>query len=225
MRRTNLFFIPAFCILLQVCSIGCKRSGDAYSGPINNFKRYPYERFHLTYEYSGDVRGIEELFASEFGKYEARHSKIELFSTKGLHPSDNGSISRISDMYKVDYLLNSAVHTHINQMDSIFHLESGDIPSPQAYLESEMKKNYFVKKGIDSIFGKLADRWEESEGKMTLWIWNGLLLRRHANSSEGYLDMKIKEVDTLWSVDTSKFSIPSGFTVSESKNEHAPDTN
>jgi hypothetical protein len=223
--RIKLLSKILFCILPGLFTIGCKKSGEPFSGPINQMKRYPYERIHLTYEYSGDVRGTEDLFVSGYGKYEARHSKFEMFTDQGLKQSDNGSISRLSDMYKVDYALQKALHEHSRLLDSLYHLDNNDIPSPQAYLESDMKKNYFKSSGIDTVFGKPATKWEQADGIMTLWIWNGLLLRRHATSAEGSLDMKIKEIDTLWTIDTTKFSIPSEFIITNASNERAPNSN
>ena len=226
MSRINLFYIIIFCFCAAFFSIGCKKSGEPFSGPPNDMKRYPYERFHLTYEYSGDVRGIEELFVSGYGKYEARHSKIEVFSAQGLHASDNGSITRVSDMYTVDFLLRNAVHAHLRPFDSLYHLDPDEIPSPQVYFESEMKRNYFKNVGIDTVAGRPATRWQHSEGNTILWVWNGLLLRKYASSDKGSLDMKIKEIDTLWTVDTSKFMVPIGFQVIEAENlKHAPNSN
>ena len=223
--RIQLFNKVLFWVLPGLLVFGCKKSGEPFSGPLNELKRYPYERFHLTYEYSGDVRGTEEMFVSGYGKYEARHSKFEIFSDQGVHASDNGSLSRLTDLYKIDYVLRRALHEHSRPLDSLYHLNADNIPSPQAYLESEMQRNYFKNSGIDTMLGKPATRWQHADNIMTLWVWNGLLLRRQTSSAEGSLDMKIREIDTLWTVDTAKFSIPSGFTVTEEIREHASDPN
>jgi hypothetical protein len=217
LRTFSQYFI--ICIAVVTTSDGCKKSSGNYSGSLNAFKRYAYERFHLTYEYTGDIRGTEELFASGYGKYEARHSKFDIFSPKGVHQSDNGSITRITDVYTVDYTLRSIAHEHVAALDSIYHLEADDIPTPQTYLESQMKKNYFKNAGIDTIAGKPATRWQQSDNQMTLWIWNGILLRRYVTSPEGSLDLKITDIDTLWAVDTTKFAIPTGFTITEGRQQ------
>ena len=222
--RVKFFCIILLCSFAPIFSIGCKKSGEPFSGQLNAFKRYSYEQFHLTYEYSGDVRGTEELFASDYGKYEARQSKLDIFSPKEIHSSDNGSITRLTDIYTIDNLQKSVFHEHLSPLDSLYHLDADDIPSPQGYLESSMKRNYFKNTGVDSIAGKLATRWQQIDGNMTLWIWNGLLLRRHLSSSEGTLDMIIKNIDTLWKVDTTKFSIPSGYT-NTTHRTNAPSTN
>ncbi len=194
---------------------GCKKTGEPVSNSINDLKRYPYERIHLTYEYSGDVRGIEELFVSDYGKYEARHSKFEVLGPKEIHSSDNGAITRFADMYKVDYTQMQAAHDHVRSLDSLYHLEGKDIPTSQEYIEFEMKKNYFKNIGIDSVAGKPAIKWQQIDGVLTLWFWNGLLLRKHAISENGSLEMTIKNIDTLWTVDTTKFIVPKGFTTVE----------
>ena len=213
--RIRLLCKILLCVLSGFFAFGCKKSGEGLSGQLNEMKRYPYERLHLTYEYSGDVRGIEELFVSGYGKYEARRSKLEILSTKEIRPSDNGAITRSADMYTMDFSKMQAVHEHLRFLDSLYHLEGKDIPSPQEYIESEMKKNYFKNVGKDTVAGKLATKWQQDGDRLILWISNGLMLRKHVNSENGSLDMVVKNIDTLWTVDTTKFIIPTGFTVIE----------
>jgi hypothetical protein len=222
----KLFSKILFCILPWIFALGCKKNGEPFSGPPNEMKRYPYERFHLTYEYSGDVRGTEEMFVSGYGKYEARYSKFDVLTPQEIHSSDNGAITRIADIYTIDFSKMLAIHEHSRSLDSLYHLEGSYIPSSKEYIEAEMKKKYFQNVATDIIEGKPALKWQEIDGHLTLWIWNGLLLRRHASSPEGSLEMKIKSIDTLWVVDTTKFSVPKGFTVKEAENmKHAPDSN
>ncbi len=217
MRYRNIVFFRKilFFSFLGLLVFGCKKSGEPVSGSSNDMKRYPYDRVHLVYEYSGDVRGIEEFFVSGYGKYEARHSKFEVLGPKEIHSSDNGAITRLADMYKIDFTQMQAAHEHNRSLDSLYHLEGKDIPTPQEYIEAEMKKNYFKNIGIDTVAGKLTTKWQQIDGFLTLWIWNGLLLRKHATSENGSLEMMIKNIDTLWTVDTTKFIVPRGFTVIE----------
>lgn len=220
--------IDGIVLLCLVCTLlvpGCKTSGD-YSGPPNGFKRYPYERVHATYEYSGDVRGTEEFFFSEFGKYEARYSKVEILSDKGIQPSDNGAITRLSDQYTCDFTKKTAIHERLQVLDSLYHLEGNQMPSAYQYLESEMKRNSFHSAGTDFIEGKPAEKWVQDNGTLTIWIWNSILLHKRVSSETGTMDMVVKSIDTLWSVDTARFSIPAGFKTTEGKDmNNAPPAN
>lgn len=205
---------------------GCRKSGEPFSGPPNTMKRYPYERLHLTYEYSGDVRGTEELFVADYGRKEARYSKFEVLSEHGVRPEENGGIMRFADTYTIDFSEKRINHQRVRYLDSLYHLDAEDTPSPQGYMDNEMKKNYFTNTGIDTIAGKPAKRWQQVDGGMSLWVWNSLLLRKRSSSPEGSLDMIIKNIDSLWIVDTMKFSIPSGFPITEgARMNNAPAAN
>jgi hypothetical protein len=220
--------ISLYTVLLMVISAllaaGCKKSGEPEAGSVNAFKRYPYERFHLTYEYGGDLRGTEELFVSGFGKYEARYSKFDVLTPEAIQPMDNGSVTRISDNYVFDFMQKSIVHDRLGSLDSLYHLDEKDIPSLQENLETEMRKNFFRNTGTDTLSGKLTTRWQKIDGGMTLWIWNSILFRKQVTSDKGGMDMRIKTIDSLWTVDTTKFSIPAGLKNKE-KPVNAPGTN
>ncbi len=203
---------------------GCKKSGEANSSPINSFKRYAYERAHFTYEYDGDLRGTEELFVSGYGKDEARYSRFEVFSEEGIRPVDNCTITRIADMYVLDRIEKSYFHEHRSSFDSLYHLDGNEIPSAQEYLESELKKNLMKNTGTEMVNGKLASKWEGIEGGITLWVWNSVMLRKQVSSPKGWMSLTIKSIDSLWTVDTTKFVIPDGFILKD-KQENAPASN
>ena len=198
-----------------LCSSGCKHSGSPLTGDESAFKRYPYEKFHLSYEYNGDVRGIEELFVAKHGVYESRYSKFEVFTPQGLRSVESGSLTRFNDVYTIDYETKTTILQRAQTLDSLYHLDVSDMPSPQGYLEAEMRKNYFKSSGIDTLLGKPATRWQQVDGDLVLWVWNSILLKKHASSPNGILEMSIKSIDTSWTVDTSKFAVPSGFRITK----------
>lgn len=216
-NRINIFAVVLFCSISALFAIGCKKGGEANSGHFNNLKRYPYERAHVVYEYTGDVRGTEDIFISDFGRYEARYSKVEIFSKQGIKPSDNGAITRLADQYTFDLAQRTATHDHPPTLDSLYHLEGNAIPTPQEYFEFEMKRNFFHSAGSDIIAGKPATRWEQDNASLTIWMWNSFLLRKRASSESGTMDMVIKSIDSLWTVDTTKFSLPAGLTITETQ--------
>jgi hypothetical protein len=191
---------------------GCKKSDSA---SLNGLKRYPYERLHVTYEYSGDVRGTEDLYVADYGKYEARYSKLDLLAGQTIRSVDNAAITRIGETYSIDFTQSRGTHDHSTSIDSLYHLSESDIPSTQEYLESEMKKNFFKKVGTDIIAGKTATRWQQMDGDLMIWVWNSILLRKEISSGTNTLDMTVKNIDSLWTVDTMKFAIPPGITITQ----------
>ncbi|MDP4219625.1 MAG: hypothetical protein Q8916_08015 [Bacteroidota bacterium] len=209
---TRSFLLLAAGILTLGLGAGCKKSDSA---SLNGLKRYPYERLHVTYEYTGDVRGTEDLYVSGYGKYEARYSKLDLLAGQTIRSVDNAAITRIGETYSIDFTQNRGSHDHSSSIDSLYHLSESDIPSPQEYLESEMKKNFFKKVGTDIIAGKPATRWQQMDGDLIVWVWNSILLRKEINSAANTLDMTVKNIDSLWTVDTTKFAIPPGVTITQ----------
>jgi hypothetical protein len=225
-RHIAFYTVSFFIVTTALFLAGCKKSGEPNAGSINTFKRYPYERYHLAYEYSGDLRGTEELFVADFGKYEARYSKFDIMSPETIRHMDNSSITRISDLYILDYSEKSVINERLGTLDSLYHLDESDIPSAQAYLESEMKKNFMKNAGIEILGGKPATHWQGMEAGVDIWVWNTLMLRKEAVSLNGRVELTIKSIDTLWTVDTTKFSVPAGFTKKEKPNRNnAPPAN
>jgi len=218
-----------YTILILLCAnvivSGCKKTGEPYSGPINSLKRYPFEHFHLTYGFSGDARGSEEVFVAGYGRYEAQINKSEILTAKGVQSANHTIITRFADMYSLDYSRRNLQHIHSGYLDSLYHLDQSDVPSPQQYLEFEMKRNLLKNTGFDTVAGKTVQRFQLIDGNMTMWIWNGMLLRKYAGSQEGYLDMKVTSIDTLWTVDTTKFTIPQGFTDTKNQDPNAAPAN
>ncbi len=229
MEKINRRFLSTILVFafFTMIFIGCgRKGGEPFSGPMNGLKRYPYRAMHLTYEFSGDARGDEELFVSDFGKYESRRTRSDMFSPEQTMAEDKGSITRGFDVYILDFLERSVLHERVQYLDSIYHLDANDIPTPQQYFESEMKKNFFAIVGTDMIDGKPATRWKQTDGDLTLWVWNCILLRKHIQMESKSIEMTIKTIDTLWTPDTTTFMIPQGFHAIESpKTVNAPATN
>jgi len=216
MKKYFLKFLAVMApaVITGIFFISCgRKGGEPFSGPLNNLKRYPYEKFHATYEFSGDARGDEELVVADYGKYELRRTKSDMFSPESVDSEDKGAITLGVEVYSMDFKKHTAVHQRMQYLDSLYHLAANEMPTAQQYFESEMKKNFFINTGSDTIAGKLATRWHQNEGALTLWIWNGILLRKHTQMDSKSFDMTIKTLDTLSAVDTSTFRVPQGFQI------------
>ncbi|HYM20105.1 MAG TPA: hypothetical protein VEW28_03770 [Candidatus Kapabacteria bacterium] len=197
-----------------VLVFGC-RNND-YSGPLNSFKRYPFKNVHLSYTFTGDARGREDLYIADYGKYETRDTKIELLLTNGIRPKEESGITRLTDVYTIDHLQKKVMHRHVRVLDSLYHLDASSVPSSEDYLQTSMRDFLFINGGIDTIGGFPATRWEPRDGSMKLWVWNALLLKKYTISQNGIVWMDLVQMDTNWVADSSKFRIPSdGYEVVE----------
>jgi hypothetical protein len=213
-------------LLIALAAVsGCKRSENT-AGPLNAFKRYSYKNFHIHYELSGEGRGIEDVYVSDYGKYESQFSRSDVFSPKGINSENHTLLTRISDIYGIDNTQRNYQHSHVSSLDSLYHLDAGDIPTTHKYMENEMKKTMLFQTGMDTIEGKLALRWQMSDGFMTVWTWNDILLRKSVSTQDGPIVMTMKSFDSLWTVDTTKFMIPQGyFEGKPEQGSNAPHTN
>jgi hypothetical protein len=206
--------IRIYLFLSVLIFFGC-RSND-YSGPLNSFKRYPYRNVHLSYAFSGDARGIEDLYIADYGKYETRRTSIELLLPQGIRPKDEAGITRLTDVYNIDYRQKKVMHKRVTTLDSLYHLSELSIPPPSDYLESSMKDYLFHSGGTEMVHDHPAMVWAPRDGSMKLWVWNSLLIKKYTMSENGTVWMELVQADTNWTVDTTKFQIPTdGFEVIE----------
>ena len=229
MKDTTVIPKAAFAICYILSFYGCAKKAEDYSGPANSFKRYPIEHFHITYEISGDGRGIEEVYVSDYGKFEAEQSKTEIFAQQGVMSEDRSLVTRIADIYEIDNQRKEYIHNHVNALDSVFHLGGKDIPSPAQYMETQMQSGFLRNVGQETIDGKLTTKWQQPDGNLTMWTWNGILFRKtvHADEGGGGITMMLKTFDSSWVVDTTKFMIPKGYTerVPNQEEMNAPQPN
>src|SRR5579883_1346357 len=172
----------AFAVLTLAC-VGC---GNDRNSPPNNFHRYYYKNIHLTYNLVGDARGTEDLYIADYGKYEARYSKYEALTEKGVKPVDNAGITRFTDSYEVDYLNKTVLHTRVTSLDSLYHLSEGSIPSPDEYVAASMHDNAFRNDGTDTVRGVGATVWYQHDSEMKLWVWHSLLLKKFIRTRDNF---------------------------------------
>lgn len=201
-------------LLLAVAALSCR--SDDFAGPMNSFHRYEFKNTHLVYEFIGDARGREDLFMSDYGKYEARYSKYDLLTPEAIRPMATAVITRLTDAYTIEPQKREVMHTRVRELDSLYHLSASDIPTPQEYFSENMKKYLFRSAGTDTVGGIAATRWETRDGSAKMWIWRGILLKKTTQTPGGMVGTQLIGLDTLWAVDTSRFSLPdSGYTFTD----------
>lgn len=213
--RIRTLTLPSLLSLVLIVSVLSCRNDD-YSGPLNSFHRYEFKNSHLVYEFIGDARGREDIFMSDYGKYEARYSKYEMLTPQAIQPVATAVITRLTDAYTVEPSERKVMHTRVRELDSLYHLSGNDIPSAPSFFEQTMKKYLFRSAGTDSIGGVVATLWETRDGSAKMWIWRGILLKKLTQTKDGMLGTQLIGIDTTWTVDTSRFSLPdSGYTFTD----------
>ncbi len=201
----SLCYAALVCCL---CLFGCKKESDPST---SQFKRYPFKNIHLSYEYVGSARGTEDFYVADYGKYEARYSHMQQITPAGIRPYENAGITKISDVYSIDYIDKKVVHLRMSSLDSLYRLPESEIPTPEEFLEATMKDNYFIQSGTDNILGHKTTVWTQQDETLKLWVWSSMPMKRFTVIEDGTLGTNVVSIDTNWVVDTMKFHIPTDF--------------
>lgn len=210
---TKYYRVLCFAVLAScLCLFGCKKESDPST---SKFKRYPFRNIHLSYEYDGNARGTEDFYVADYGKYEARYSHMQQITPSGIRPYENGGITKISDVYSIDFLDKKVVHLRMASLDSLYRLPESQIPSPEEFLQATMRDNYFIQSGTDNILGQNTTVWKQQDETLKLWVWNSMPMKRFSMIEDGTLETHVVSIDTNWVVDTMKFHIPTEFELVE----------
>ncbi len=193
--------IVAICLFL----FGCKKESDPST---SQFKRYPIKNVHLSYVFVGDARGTEDFYIADYGKYEARYSHMQQITRGGIHPYENAGITRISDVYSIDFLDRKVAHLRLGSLDSLYRLPESDIPTTEDFFKSTMKDNYLTQSGTDTVLGHKTTTWKLQDETLKLWVWNSMPVKRFSMIQEGSVETILVSIDTNWVVDTMKFHVP-----------------
>ncbi len=172
--------------------------------PVNTsgqVQRYPYRSAHIVYTYSDASIGTEETFIADYGNFEATYSDANVFNEVGVRPNKGVSIQRGPDLFQFERTVPQGRYIRIPFLDSIYQLK-GNYPHYSVLVNKMLEDGMFQYEGTDIVCGLPAQKWQQVMGRMTLWIYNGLILKRAAMGERGIA------VTTAVSVDTMKFVIP-----------------
>jgi hypothetical protein len=196
-------------IAFAISVSSCSQSG----GPDNTlFKRYPIKNAYIRYEISGDGQGSEDLYIADYGRYELVVSDYVSGISSELKPNKRTIITRFADIYSITP--NSPVgRKTLNQsLDSLYKLTS-DIPSYSQMVDKTLEGGKFQLEGSEIVAGFPTQRWKQVMGPTTIFLYNGIILKRVIDGQKGALFVQTAiKVDTLWKPDTNLFSIPKGMT-------------
>ena len=95
----------------------------------------------------------------------------------------------------------------IPYFDSLYRLNK-NFPHFSVLVNQMLDDGGFQLEGTDIVAGLPAQKWQQVMGRLTLWIYNGLILKRAVAGERGVAISTAVIVDTLWQVDTMKFHIP-----------------
>lgn len=211
-------------LLYMVLAIAISFSSCSQSGGADDdlFRRYPVKNVHIKYEITGDGIGIEDLYIADYGRYELVVSDYTSGITSMPRPNKYTIITRMADIYGITPDSSVGRKTHNQLLDSLYRLRS-DIPSYSVIVDKTLEAGKFQLEGTEVVAGLPTQRWKQVMGPTTVFLYNGLILKRIVDGQKGavFVQTAIK-VDTLWKPDTSLFLLPKGITF-ESGPEKKPE--
>jgi hypothetical protein len=207
-RMASKFFLSII-IVIAITVSSCSQQVGADDAL---FKRYPIKNAYIKYEITGDGAGSEDLYIADYGRYELVISDY-ISGISGMPKPNRGTIlTRFADIYSVTSNSPTGRQTHNKPLDSLYKLTS-DIPPYSFIVEKTLEAGKFQLEGSEVIAGFPTQRWKQVMGPTTVFLYNGIILKRIIDGKNGALFIQTAiKVDTLWKPDTNLFLIPKGIT-------------
>jgi hypothetical protein len=213
-------FFVCIVIVMSIAISSCSQSGGADDA---SFKRYAIKNAYIKYEISGDGFGTEDLYIADYGRYELVVSDYLSGISSMPTPNKRTIITRLADIYAAAVDSPTGRRTRNQLLDSLYKLTS-DIPPYSEIVDKTLEGGKFQLEGSEVVAGFPTQRWKQVMGPTTIFLYNGVVLKRVVDGKKGALFRQTAvSVDTLWKPDTSLFSIPKGVTF-ESGPEKRPDS-
>ncbi|HEY6172346.1 MAG TPA: hypothetical protein VIX80_08825 [Candidatus Kapabacteria bacterium] len=196
-------------VVVAITVSSCSQNGGAADA---FFKRYPIKNAYIQYEITGDGVGTEDLYIADYGRYEFVRSDYMSGISSLPTPVKRIIITRLADIYS--YALDSPTgrKSHSQPLDSLYKLTS-EIPPYSVIVEKTLEGGKFQLEGSEVVAGFPTQRWKQVMGPTTIFLYNGIVLKRVVDGKKGALLIQTAiKVDTLWKPDTNLFSLPKGMT-------------
>jgi hypothetical protein len=197
----------ALCALILGCNQPKTEEGPSYEGPKQPYQRYSVRQAHIHYVYSGDMRGTEDLYFTDYGKREARHSSYDVLTPQEVKPLRKIQIADGARVYIVDVMAGKAMAKDDKFIDSLLNLKEAD--PPEVIAEQYLRKGGFENIGTGSILGYPTTRWRQKNTGTILDMWGGVILRREVVQQGAHV-IEATQIDTTNPPDPSKFELPPG---------------
>lgn len=205
-----------FTLALSIAVLSCQQpktdEAPTYEGPKEPYKRYVVNQAHVHYEYSGDMRGSEDLYFTDYGRREARHSSYDVLTPQEVKPLRKIVISDGPNVTIVDVMAGKGVVQKDKFMDSLFSLKEAD--PPVVIAEHYLRKGGFENIGAGSVLGYPTTRWRQKATGTTLDMWGGIILRREVFQQGSHV-IEAKSIDTTNPPDPSKLVPPAGIVLQD----------
>jgi hypothetical protein len=190
---------------------------DSTARRDTSYKRYSVLQGHIHYESKGFRRGTEDLYWTNWGRLEARHSNAELLTPKEVQPQKMVTINNGAYVTVADLARRGGYQFREPFLDSLMRLENA--PPPEVTSVEVLQRMKYVKQGQDTILGLIADVWGEASTGTRLSLWRGIVLRQRVNVPDGSHRHEVVAVsiDTVNPPDPSKFATPEGIKYSDQR--------
>ena len=173
------------------------------------------EHASLHFEYFGFTRGSEDIYEDSSGLREGHDIHSEAITEKAFHPTNTYTVREGSRVTAVDSVKMVEVLRIDKTMDSLFHLPSGDIPTPDDQFASAFKQRGYVLRGDTNILvsgmSLKAHIWQLSERPSYLFEFKGLIVGNKANINGQENELRLMAIDTTSPIDAARFEPPHAF--------------
>jgi len=213
----NISFKGFMTLGIMVISLllgGCEKK-ESGPNPHSSFHRYGIEKAHIHYEYSGNRRGSEDLYFTNYGAREAIVARYEQLGERAIRSVDELNIFRYGHMYNILPLTGTGIHVVDPALDSLYSIEGPAVPSTDTFFSNKMKGMSFRPVGTDTLAGRTATIWELIQSPLRIWTWRGLLLKRFVNDPNNSYTMTAVSFDTTSAIDTNLFQPPKGVEIKD----------
>jgi len=197
--------------LTALASVGCKKEQHA---TLDDLHRYPMERAHVHYIYSGLGRGVEDLYFDHYGKREAKFANWQHLEDKGLRSTLTLTIANGPDIYMCLLDRGQGTHWKDPELDSLFHLDAANVPTPEMTTKGSLStKGKIIRQ--DTVLGLTADVWQMDDAPVQLYIWRSVMLKRAVMAPGDTVVLTAASIDTTSQLSSKTFVVPSNVKMTE----------
>jgi hypothetical protein len=193
--------------LLVSLSLASCKTNDRTEQP-NNFRMYGLERGHIKFEFSGDLRGTEDMVFDGYGKREVRISKYERLQPGQIIPVFKQTIRDLADMKIVDQFKGQGNHFVDSLYDSLWHLPPSKIPTVQEFMVASLKHLDLNFVAFDTINHYPCEVWMNPRRNLSYHMWRGIILRHEQKTPTGGFVTQVIGIDTNYTMEPALFKVP-----------------
>jgi hypothetical protein len=220
MRHRKIFAFVLFCGI----AAGCSR--QLPPGERNNYRPFGVQHAALHLEYFGNTRGTEDLYEDSSGLREAHFTHFEVIGQDAFHPTFVYTLRDIGAVTIVDSVKMQTVRLVDKTTDSLFHLPSDEVPTPDGQFGSFFARRGFVLRGDTNIVASgvtlKAHIWQQAEEPSYIFEYKGLTVGKMNNYDGRENDLRLMSIDTVTPIDPSRFVAPNGFPVMDMTKTKTP---